>query len=530
MSAALADLKENKTQKGLEQRHIQLLALGGCIGTGLFVGSGSALSTCGPAALLISYMIMSFFVWSVMQQITEMVTWLPLPGRSTMSYLAARYCDDSLSFCVGWNYYYAFSMIAPAEVSAAAFVIQYWSSLNVAVWISIMLVLMLALNFAPVKYFGESEFWIATIKLFAVTGLIIVGIVIFFGGAPKSDGVLGFHYWKHPGAYVEHLADGNTGKFLACWTAIIKSGFSFVLSPELITTAIAESKNPRYSLPKASNRFIYRLMFFYIGGTLTIGVICASNDSRLMSAIDSGSSSAAASPFVIGIQNFGIPVLNHIINACILTSAFSCGNSFIYSSSRILYSMALEGKHAPRFFAKTNRHGVPYIAVIIGGGWISLAYLEVSDSSSVVFTWLSNIATISGFFGWIFSSIIYLRFRKAMIFHGTYDKNPFKANLQPYCAYLTLGFFSILALTNGYAVFIKGNWSTSDFFAAYVTVGFVFVLYFGHKLYTRNWKRWYIPVEEIDVFTGLDEVEAEAASYKRRDPKNIIEKFWFWLV
>ena len=516
----------SKMHVGLKSRHIQIIALAGAIGTGLFIGSGGALATSGPAPLLIGYLILSFLVWFVMNQIAEMVTFIPIPGQTTVYALAQRYTGNpSFAFTAGMNLYYAQALIVPSEITAAAFVIQYWTNINPGAWITIFCVTMVLINFSNVKYFGEIEFWIGLLKIFAIIGLIIVGIVIFFGGAPASHGVLGFHYWKTPGAFVEHLTDGNTGKFLAVWTSIIKSAFAFILSPELITACASEAEHPRVNLPKATNRFIYRMIVFYVLGSLTIGVIVASNDPRLLGALSQGSSTAAASPFVIGIQNAGIPVLNHIINAAILSSAYSCGNSQFFSATRTLHSMAIRGE-VPRLFGRTNRWGVPYYAVTLTALISLVSYLNVSNSSSVVFTWLTNISTVSGFISWIFIGIIYLRFRKAIDYHNLNDRVTFRPKFQIPGAYFTICFVSVIAITNGYAVFFDFN--ISDFVAAYITLPIVFILYVGHMLWYRNWKL-FTPSRQIDCFTGLEEVEKDEANYIEPVPKNWIMKVYYWL-
>ncbi|GMM31420.1 hypothetical protein DAMA08_041650 [Martiniozyma asiatica (nom. inval.)] len=521
------NFEEPGLKRGLNSRHVQFISLAGAIGTGLFVGSGAALSTCGPAALLTGYLVLCFFVWCIMNQLAEMVTYCPLPGKSTPYALCERYTGNkSLAFTAGLNMFYAQALLTPAEISAASFVIQYWSDLNVAIWISIFWVSITLLNFCAVKVFGETEFWIASIKIITLTGLIIVGIVIFFGGGPAQHHVLGFHYWKNPGAFVEHLVPGNTGKFLACWTSIIKSAFAFILSPELITICAAEAEAPRINLPKAADRFIYRLFFFYICSVIVIGCIVASNDPRLMDAISKDSSSAAASPFVIGIQNAGIRVLNHIINAAILTSAYSAGNSFLYGSSRTLHSMAVKGD-VPKILASVNRWGVPYYCVACSSAICLLAYLNVSNSSAQAFTWFSNISTVSGFIEWIFVSITYLRYRKALAYHNMDSRVTYRPPLQIFGAYACLFFFTLIAITNGYAVFF--NFNASDFVAAYVTIPIIFFLYLGHAIWIKNWKLFASP-EEIDVITGLVEVEEEAEKYIPRKPRNFLERIWFWIA
>lgn len=334
------------------------------------------------------------------------------------------------------------------------------------VWIAIILVVILLLNIIAVSFFGEAEFWFASIKLLTILGLIILGVVLFFGGGPSHDR-LGFRYWTYQdgyGAFKEYMAPGNTGKFLAYWTAFVRAGFAFITSPELIALAAGETVAPRRNIPKAARRFVVRLAIFYGLGSLVIGIIVPSNDPNLL-----GASNASASPFVIGIQNAGIEGLNHVINAAILTSAWSAGNAFCYSGSRILYSLALSNQ-APAIFKSTTRFGVPWAAVL--ATWLigCLAFLNVSNSGATVFTWFSNISTISGFIAWIVAMVTYIRFRQAMIFNRMLDALPFRTPLQPYASYFMVSLISILTLTNGFQVFFPSEWNVSDFLAAYITV------------------------------------------------------------
>jgi amino acid transporter len=510
--------------RGLKSRHIQLIALGGCIGTGLFVGSGAALAKCGPAGLLTGYLILSTVIYFVMNNLGEMVCYLPQKG-GTVSDLAKRYVGPSLGFATGWIYYYTFVILICSEITAAAIVIEYWTTkVHIAVWIVIFLVVIIGLNFLAVQFYGEAEFWFASLKIFCILGLIIVGIVIFFGGGPNQTHVLGFHYWKTPGAFAYHLLPGNTGRFLDCWTAVIKSGFAFIVGPELVAVATAETQRPRRNIAKASNRFVYRLMFFYVVGSIVIGVIVPYNNPNLLS----GTGNAAASPFVIGIQLVGIKVLNHIINACILTSAWSSGNSFYYAASRFLKNMAEDGD-APKIFAKTNKYGVPWIACILTGCVSLLSFLNVSNSGSKVFAWFSNLCTISGFIGWIIIGITYLRWRKAVMYNGLWDRVPFKTPFQPYGTYYFIFVITLICITNGYAVFFDFN--GADFVAAYLTLPVFFLLYFGHKLFTKNWI-WALPIEELDVISGLEEAEKIEADFEAKaKPLNTVwAKFMDWLL
>ncbi|KAI8961477.1 proline-specific permease [Daldinia sp. FL1419] len=513
----------HQLKRGLKSRHIQFLALGGAIGTGLFVGSGQILATTGPAPLFMAYLSMMFVVWVVMNDLAEMVTYLPMKGIS-IPYFVGRFVEPSLAFADGWNYWYAYAMLLAAECTAGAIIIQYWTTaVPVAVWIAIQLIVILLLNIIAVSFFGEAEFWFASIKLITITGLIILGIVLFFGGGPTHD-PLYFKNWQDPpGAFVPYLVGGNTGRFLAYWTAFARAGFSFVTSPELIALSAGETVSPRRNIPKAARRFVWRLAIFYGLGSLVIGVLVPNTDEMLLN----GDSNASASPFVLGILRAGIGGLNHVINAAILTSAWSAGNAFCYSGSRVLYSMAINGQ-APRWFGLTTRRGVPYVAVLFTLLVACLAFLNVSNSGAEVFQWFTNISTISGFIAWIVVMITYIRFRKAMEYHGMLDALPYRTPLQPYATYVVLFIIVLLTLTNGFQVFFPSEWSVSGFLAAYITIPIFLVLYFGHKLIYRT--PFATKIEDVDVWTGKKEMDDLSAADEERIPRNWYEKVWFWLA
>lgn len=522
--------QHDQLERGLKSRHIQFLALGGAIGTGLFVGSGGILSQCGPAPLFLAYLLMMAIVWTVMNTLAEMVVLLPMRGI-TVPYFVERFVDPSLAFACGWNYWYVYAILVGAEASAASIVINYWpgaAKVNVAVWITIVLFVMLFLNIIAVQFFGEAEFWFASIKLLAILGLIILGVVIFFGGGPDQDHIRGFYYWKHPGAFVQYKGvAGSTGRFLALWHALVNAGFAFITSPELIAIAAGETVAPRRNIPKAARRFVWRLAIFYGCSSLVIGILVSSDDKNLLGAIDSGAGGAAASPFVIGIQNVGISVLNHIINAAILTSAWSAGNSFLYSGSRVLYSMSLTG-NAPRFFSKTTKLGVPWVAVLATFAVGLLSYLNVSNSGEQVFTWFVNLSTISGYIAWIIVLFTFTRFMAAMKYNNLWDSRPYKTPLQPYASYFMIGLIGLLTITNGFQTFMAHPFVAADFIAAYITIPLVLALYVGHKLWFRT--RFMIPVHEIDVITGVKEMDELEQMEEERVASNWLQKAWYWIA
>lgn len=351
------DSEPHKLKQGLQSRHVQLIALGGAIGTGLLVGTSSTLHTCGPAGLFISYIIISAVIYPIMCALGEMVCFLPGDGSDSAgstANLVTRYVDPSLGFATGWNYFYCYVILVAAECTAASGVVEYWTTaVPKGVWITIFLCVVVILNFSAVKVYGESEFWFASIKILCIVGLIILSFILFWGGGPNHDR-LGFRYWQHPGAFAHHLTGGSLGNFTDIYTGIIKGAFAFILGPELVCMTSAECADQRRNIAKASRRFVWRLIFFYVLGTLAISVIVPYNDPTLVNALAQGKPGAGSSPFVIGIQNAGIKVLPHIINGCILTSAWSAANAFMFASTRSLLTMAQRDRHPNVWAESTN--------------------------------------------------------------------------------------------------------------------------------------------------------------------------------
>jgi amino acid transporter len=260
--------------------------------------------------------------------------------------------------------------------------------------------------------------------------------------------------------------------------------------------------SPRRNLPIAARRYIYRLVIFYVGSVLAIGVICPSNDPL----ITSGGHGAGSSPFVAGIKRAGIPVLDSIINAGIIISAWSSGNSFLFLSSRSLYALALSG-NAPKIFKTCTKSGVPYYAVACSSLFAALAYLNVGSSSAVVFGWFVNLTNTSGFISWICCGIIYLRFRKACQAQNITDL-PYRSPVGKWGAWCVIVGFTFLLLINGFDVFWPANWNVSSFFTAYVGIPMFFVFYGGHRIWAWH-DTWLYDPKEVDMHTGMEQVLAE---------------------
>lgn len=491
------------TKRNIKSRHAQMIAIGGSIGTGFFLGTGQALAIGGPGFLVIAYTLMSLLVYCIVTAVIEISTYLPVSGAS-ISYYCTRYVSSSLGFALGWLYFYSFGIIVAYELTAASIVIDFWpNGINIAVWITIMIIVIVGLNLCPVGVFAETEFWFAGIKVVMILGMLLLSLIIMLGGAPNHDR-LGFRYWKDGAAFNTYIAQGPGGRFTAFLYVWVFAGFSFYFGPELMVFTSGEMRNPRKNLPTASRRFFLRLVVFYVVGTLAIGVTCSSKAKGLTT----GAGNANASPWVIAIQNAGIHALPSIINAGILTSAWSAGNSYLYMSSRSLYSLAVAG-NAPKIFTRCNRWGLPYYSVLASSLFAPLAYLDCSTQAGVVFNWFISLTNTAGFLSWIFCCILYLRFRKACDVQGV--NPPFRSRLQPYASWVALATFTFLLLINGFTVFYSGKFTVSGFFTAYVGILLFLILYLGHNFFTKERKEpWMYQPEAVDLVSGVAEVEADA--------------------
>lgn len=508
-------------KRELKSRHVQFIAIGGMIGTGLFLGTGAALERAGPLSVFLAFTIVGTVVFAMVQSLGEIVTWLPISGGLTV--YAYRYADPALGFAMGWNYALSAGVVLCAEISAASVIIGYWdTTVHIGVWIAIILLVIIALNSFVVGGYGEAEFIFASFKIVTIIGLLILALILDLGGGPDRD-LKGFRYWKNPGAMKPYVLEGDSGRFCGFLKSFVNAVFSF-LGAEVIAVAACETKHPRRNIPKAVRRTFWRILFFYVFGVLAIGVLVPYNDPSLKAALVTGAKGAAGSPWVIAIQNAGIRGLPHIINAVILSSAWSCGNSFAYAGSRNLYALAISGS-APKIFAKCTKRGIPLYAVMTVCAFGLLSFLNVGRSSTVVFGWFVSITTVSGLFNWLTLGISYIRFSKGLAAQGiSRDQLPFQGYFQPYAAYYTVGMSIFFILITGFDVFLPGNFSASGFFSAYSGILLFAIPYIFHKLYHNQPM---IPHGEMDFFTGKAEVDRDEIENIPPEPKNLWEKIWF---
>ncbi|GAA5995657.1 uncharacterized protein JCM10292_005306 [Rhodotorula paludigena] len=495
---------EGGVQRKLKGRHLQMIALGGTIGTGLFVGAGSALATAGAAGIFLGYTIMGFVVYSMMIALGELTTQYPV--RGAFVHHATRFLDPSVGFALGWNYWYSWAITIPTEIVAAALVLNYWNGaqqVNVAVWITVFLIVITSINFIGVKAFGEAEFWFSLIKIIALLGLIILGIIITAGGVPGTEPI-GFRYWNEtPFQQLNGIA-GAKGRFLSFWTVFLQASFSF-LGTEIVALTAAEAENPRRNVPKAIKRVFFRILFFYMAGVFVISLIVSPNEERLIN----GGDDAGASPWVIGIERAGIHALPSIINAVILIAAFSAGNSDLYAASRTLYGLACDGQ-APRIFAKCTKNGLPIYAVGVTALWGVLAYINIDTTGEEAFNYLVAVSSVSGLINWSTILASYLRFYYGMRRQGL-DRNDlaYKAPFQPYASYFGLFMTIIIILFNSYTVFLDGEWDVGTFLTGYIVIPFFFFLLIVYKWWT---KCKFVRLDAMDFESGrrvLDQLEEE---------------------
>lgn len=509
-------------ERGLKSRHIQFIALGGTIGTGLFLGIGTAFANAGPVSVLLGYSITGVAIFGMMQSLGEMATWLPLPGA--IPQYCARYVDPALGFAVGWNNWYQCSITLCAEISAAAVLVSFWDTdekINQAVWIAIIIVLIVGLNIFAVSIYGEAEFCFAAIKILTILGLLLAAVVIWLGGAPDKDR-RGFRYWKE-GAMKEYVGTGDTGRFTGLWSTLVNAAFSYG-GVEMVAVAAGEAENPRKNIPKAVRRVFWRILFFYVLGSFMIGVCISSNDPQLTA---EGGHGAQKSPWVIACKNALIPVLPHIINAVILSSASSSGNAFLYTGSRYLFGVAQNGQ-APRFLLKCSKKGVPIYCVLITASISLITFMSVSTGANKVFLWFQNLTTIAQMITWCSVCFTYTRFKKALEAQGV-DRNTlvFKSMGQPYTAWVTLVYFGLIITFNGFKVFTSVPWDNDDltsFFTAYIGIPIFVLLFIFWKVFKRT---KVVNPANADIWSG--KAALDALVWPEYVPRNFIEKFWAWL-
>ncbi|GMM34917.1 arginine permease [Saccharomycopsis crataegensis] len=494
---------EQEVKRDLNPRVVSMMALGGTIGTGLFIGIATPISVAGPVNSLIAYIFVGTIVYGVTQSLGEMATYIPCPASFTV--YNQRMLSSSLGFSAGYIYWFSWVTTLAVELSVVGQVIEYWTfAVPLWAWILIFWVILTAINLFPVKYYGEVEFWVACVKVVAIVGFLIYALCMVCGAG--KTGPVGFRYWRNPGPWGPGKTP--TKRFLGWVDSLINAIFTYQ-GTELVGITAGEAKNPKKAVPKAIRSVFYRILIFYIGSLFFLGLLVPYNDPKLSST----TSYIASSPFVIAISNSGTKALPGIFNAVILTTIISAGNSNIYTASRILYGLAQNGSSL-KFFTKVTKGGVPYNAVIFSSLFGSLAFLSCSTAGAEAFNWLIQITAVAGLFAWLGISLCHIRFMNALKLKNiSRDDLPFKAVGMPWMAIYAAFWVFILIFIQGYSVFL--DFDVKTFFINYISVIIFVVVWLGHQFIVRD--KWWIPLEEVDITTGVRDAYEDAMWEKEEE-------------
>lgn len=527
----------HKLRKALDARHVTMIAIGGALGTGLLIGTGSALRAAGPGAILVAYSAIGFTVFMVMAALGEVATFIPLNGFGNY---CQRYVDDSLGLACGYVYLFKYLILPANQLVAGSLTMQYWITkerINPGVWVAIFLVIIVAVNLLGVIFFGEIEFWLSTLKVITIVGLIILLLCITLGGSPTHDRI-GFRFWKNPGAFLEYkdsldglFIHGSKGRFVSFFSVLVTAVFAF-LGTELCGITFAECARPRRAIPKAIKLTFYRIVIFYVLSILLIGMCVSAKDPLLMGA---SGNTAAASPFVIAIKNAKIKGLDHVINACILLFVLSAANSDMYICSRTIYGLAVAG-YAPKFFTNTNKLGVPYYGILLSFLFCLLAFMTVSSGSSQVFTYFVNVVSITGLLAWSCILTIHIRFMKACKAQGIVRKRDlaYCSPLQPYGSYIALAICILVVFIKNFTAFLGDEFDYKSFITGYIALPIFVIMYVGHKIF---YKTSLIKSSEVDLDTFRDVIDYEENQYaeeeremkaRREAEGNPKDKQWYY--
>ncbi|KAK4500744.1 hypothetical protein PRZ48_008934 [Zasmidium cellare] len=477
----------DQLQRHLANRQIQLIAIGGSIGTALFVSIGTGLYNGGPGNLLIAYTVQSIMLALVNNSIAEMSTAYPVSGGFIR--LAGKWVDDALGFMVGWNFFFYEALLIPFEIAAFGLVASYWSDKltepgPIAGVIVGVIICYAAINILAVGAYGEAEFWLSGGKVILIFSLFFFTFITMVGGNPQND-VYGFRNFDHGQAFQEYISSGPLGRFEG-FLAALHSAIFTVVGPEYISIVAAEAVRPRTYIKGAFKMVYARFMIFFIVGALAVGIVCPSRDPLLEDVVvgGEGNGSAAASPYVIAMKNLGISVFPDIVNALMLTSIFSAGNTYTYCAIRNLYSLALEGR-APRIFTKCTRNGIPIYCFLVVMIFPCLAFLQCGSGSSVVITWFSSLVTGGGLINYVVMCITYIFFYRACKAQGLDRKTlPYTGWFQPYSAYIAGTWMFVMLCYYGYTCYTP--WDVSNFFSQYTMQLFIPPLYFIWKFVKKT--------------------------------------------
>ena len=486
-----------QVKRHLKTRHLSMIAIGGCIGTGLFMASGSAIHDAGPGGALVAYAAIGLMVYFLMTSLGEMATWLPTSG--SFATYASRYVDPSLGFALGWNYWFNWVITVAVDVSIAAVVITYWEPLRFLPpwgWSLIFFGLICMLNAFSVRAYGESEYWFALIKVVTVIIFLCIGTLTIFG--ILGGEYVGFSNFTAAGG--PFLGDGAGGHFLTILGVFLIAGFSFQ-GTELIGITAGETANPEESIPKAVKQIFWRILIFYILAILVIGLLIPHTSDELLGAdIGAGAENIAKSPFTLVFERAGFAFAAAVMNAVILSSVLSAGNSGMYASVRMLYAMGKDGLAWPVFARTTRGSGVPLIAlastaaVILG---LFLLQLNEEIGKDLFDQYIIAASGLTGFIAWLGIAISHYRFRRAFAAQDrSLSELGYRAKWFPFGPLLALTLCVRVIIGQDTELVLKGDLNWKRLVVTYMGIPVFLAFYLYHKLRYRTHK---IPLKDIDL-------------------------------
>jgi AAT family amino acid transporter len=469
---------EDRLSRSLSGRQINMIAIAGVIGTGLFLGTGKSLATGGPASLLICYCIIGIVVYVTMISLGEMSTYIPVAG--SFCTFATRFVDESFGFALMWNYWFNDAISTASDLTALQLVFGYWTEFPAWIISLIFWVFLLGANVIHVKVYGELEYWLALLKVITIVIFIILGIVVNCGANVNHE-YLGFHYWHIEGAPFVNGFKGFASVFV---TASFAYG-----GTEAIGITAGETKNPSRTMPKVVRTVFWRILLFYVLAVLIIGINVPWNYPNL------STKSAATSPFTLVFQLVGSQAAGSFMNAVIVTSVISAGNHALFAGTRLLYTLGLEG-FAPKVFTRLTPNKVPWVALLATWAISGLCFGSSFIGAGTLWSWLQNLVGVSNQLAWWSIGITSIRFRKALKLQGKLDRLPYKNWTYPVGPWIVVVGVTVIIFVQGWSSFAP--WSTSSFFSYYIELFIMPFMYVAWKIFRRT---KIVPLAEMDLDT-----------------------------
>ncbi|EXU29096.1 amino acid permease [Acinetobacter baumannii] len=473
-----------KLQRKLGARHLNMIAIGGSIGTGLFLASGSTIANAGPGGALLAYSLIGIMIYFLMTSLGELATHTPTSG-AFFTY-GSRYVEEGFGFALGWNYWYNWAITVAFELVAVQFIMKFWfPDVPGFYWSALFLVIIFMINAMTVKGFGESEFWFSMVKVIAIVAFIIIGIAMIIK-IMLTPGVATFGNWT----YKEPPFVGGLKAMIG--VAMI-AGFSFQ-GTEMVGVAAGESKDPKKTIPLAIKQIFWRILLFYILCIFIIGTLIAYDDPNLLQA--AATENIALSPFTLLYEKVGFAFAASLMNAVILTAILSAGNSGMYSSTRMLFDMAQQGR-APKWFAKLDNRGVPMNALYATTFIAAFCFLTTFIGEKQVFNWLLNMSGMCGFIVWLGIAISHYRFRKGYIAQGyKLEDLAYRAKFFPFAPWFAFILCSVIILGQNYQAVLGVKIDWIGLLSTYISLPLFLVIWLGYKW--KN-KTKLIPYDQMDV-------------------------------